>query len=191
MSGLPLSVEDKLKKFQLVCEDKLRKIDLLQKQFDANEDVLRGFNNDHHMQKDIAKINLQLAQTQFDIAEVKEKKILEEARHQTIQDETKQMREELEEASEALAIMMQDIAQMKARMLQRVGTLTDYVAMHRENYLMTLEENRTISSLVGNATQRTQADQRIEWLEKLISATRIQHLEAERRLAAMNASRIV
>ena len=67
MSGLPLSVEDKLKKFQLVCEDKLRKIDLLQKQFDANEDVLRGFNNDHHMQKDIAKIKLQLAQTQFDI----------------------------------------------------------------------------------------------------------------------------
>ena len=86
---------------------------------------------------------------------------------------------------------MQDIAQMKARMLQRVGTLTDYVTMRRENYLMTLEENRTISSLVGNATQRTQADQRIEWLEKLISATRIQHLEAERRLAAMNTSRIV
>ena len=67
MSGLPLSVEDKLKKFQLVCEDKLRKIDLLQKQFDANEEVLRGFNNDHHMQKDIAKLNLQLAQTQFNI----------------------------------------------------------------------------------------------------------------------------
>ena len=67
MSGLPLSVEDKLKKFQLVCEDKLRKIDLLQKQFDANEDVLRGFNNDHHMQKDIAKKILQLAQTQFNI----------------------------------------------------------------------------------------------------------------------------
>jgi len=85
-------------------------------------------------------------------------------------------------------IQMQDIAQMKARMLQRVGTLTDYVTMRRENYLMTLEENRTVSSLICNATQRTQADQRIEWLEKLISATRIQHIEAERRLAAMNAS---
>lgn len=67
-------------------------------------------------------------------------------------------------------------------MLQRVCTLTDYECAHRENYLMSLEENRTLSSLILDATKRTPADQRIEWLEKLISATRIQHKEAERRL---------
>lgn len=83
---------------------------------------------------------------------------------------------------------MQDIAQMKARMLHRVGALADDVTMRRENYEMSLEENRTISNLIFNATQRTQADQRIEWLDKLINATRIQHIEAERKLAAMNAS---
>jgi len=76
---------------------------------------------------------------------------------------------------------------MKARMQLRVVTLADYVTSLRENYLMTLEENRTLSAMIHDATKRTQEDQRLEWLQKLISATRIQRSEAERRLQALQA----
>ena len=78
-----------------------------------------------------------------------------------------------------------EIEGVKARMQQRVSTLTDYVTSLRENYLMTLEENRTLSAMIHDATKRTLGDQRLEWLQKLISATRIQHGEAERKLQAL------
>jgi hypothetical protein len=40
-----------------------------------------------------------------------------------------------------------------------------------------------------DATKRTQADQRIEWLLKLINATSIQQNECERRLTELKATR--
>ena len=76
---------------------------------------------------------------------------------------------------------------MKARMQQRVCVLADCVTSLRENYLMTLEENHTLSAMIHDATKRTQEDQRFEWLQKLLSATRIQHGEAERKLQALQA----
>lgn len=63
----PVSVEEKLKKFQLVCESKLRKIELLEKQYEKNEEILRGFEKDYLMHSELAKFNLNLAQAKLDV----------------------------------------------------------------------------------------------------------------------------
>lgn len=60
------SIENKLKKFQSVCEDKLQKIENLQHQFEKNEEVLRGYENDNSMCIEVAKLNLNIAQIQLD-----------------------------------------------------------------------------------------------------------------------------
>lgn len=104
-----VSVEEKLKKFQLVCESKLRKTEILEKQHVKNDEILRGFQKDYLVQSEIARLNLDLAQAQFDLGESsfsyllilsfvtnqntssvkhKEKRAKEEERHKVLQDET-------------------------------------------------------------------------------------------------------
>jgi hypothetical protein len=50
---------------------------------------------------------------------------------------------------------------------------------------MAEEEARSVSVLIQEATKRSKDDQQIEWLEKLMTATRIQCQDAQRRLAAL------
>lgn len=78
------------------------------------------------------------------------------------------------------------IPTMKARLLQRVGTLTDMATARRENYLMTLEERRTYEAMTYEVTVKNKNNQHIEWLDKLVNATRIQNQDAERRLTALH-----
>lgn len=56
------SVEDKLKKFQSVCEDKIRKIELLKKQGEENDKIIKSFRNDTADECEVTLLNLQLAQ---------------------------------------------------------------------------------------------------------------------------------
>lgn len=63
------TVEEKLKKFQFVCEDKLRKIEALKQVHERNEKVLREFQTDDIERQEIAELRLKLAQKQFDIGE--------------------------------------------------------------------------------------------------------------------------
>lgn len=63
----PVSVEEKLKKFQMVCESKVRKIELLEKQYEKNEEILRGFDKDYLMHSELAQLNLDLAQAKLDV----------------------------------------------------------------------------------------------------------------------------
>lgn len=51
------SVEDKLTKFQFVCEDKLKKIELLKVQHEKNEKILLSFETDYQRRYDLAKLN--------------------------------------------------------------------------------------------------------------------------------------
>ena len=61
------SVEDKLTKFQFVCEDKLKKIELLKVQHEKNEKILLSFETDYQHRYDLAKLNLKLAQKQLEL----------------------------------------------------------------------------------------------------------------------------
>lgn len=61
------SVEDKLTKFQFVCEDKLKKIELLKVQHEKNEKILLSFETDYQRRYDLAKLNLKLAQKQLEL----------------------------------------------------------------------------------------------------------------------------
>jgi hypothetical protein len=105
------SIDSKLKKFQSVCEDKLRKIENLQQQFEKNEEVLRGYEKDNSMCIEVAQLNLNIAQIQLDtgkfnvswktvlqlrsvclnlfiIAILRGKKRTEQERHQLLEEET-------------------------------------------------------------------------------------------------------
>lgn len=65
-NDLPVSVEEKLKKFQFICEEKVRKIEVMNRRYERNEETLRGFKEDYHMEKEIVLLNLKVAQTQLD-----------------------------------------------------------------------------------------------------------------------------
>lgn len=71
---------------------------------------------------------------------------------------------------------------MKARLEQRVTELTDMVVSLRESCEMAEEEARCVSCEIEECTRNRRSDQRIEWLERLISATRIQCQDAQRKL---------
>jgi hypothetical protein len=82
-----------------------------------------------------------------------------------------------------------DIPAMKERMESRVAELTDLATSLRETYCMAEEEARSVAVLIQDATKRSKDDQQIEWLEKLVTATRIQSQDAQRRLAALQSRR--
>ena len=71
---------------------------------------------------------------------------------------------------------------MLDRLHHRIGELTDLVVACRESCLMNQEEARTLSSVIQQTTQHTQSDQQINWLERLVSATRIQNQDLQRKL---------
>lgn len=72
---------------------------------------------------------------------------------------------------------------MKHRMKQNLVRLSDFVTAAQERYLMLHEETHSLRSLIDLTTKRSRVDQRLEWLDKLVKATRCQNQEAERRLA--------
>jgi hypothetical protein len=74
---------------------------------------------------------------------------------------------------------------MKERMESRVAELTDLATSLREAHCLAEEEARSVSVLIQEATKRSKDDQQIEWLEKLVAATRIQTQDAQRRLAVL------
>lgn len=81
---------------------------------------------------------------------------------------------------------------MKGRLLQRVRTITDMVNSRRENYLMTLEEQRTYQAMTHEVRKgSSESNQHIEWLKKLVNATQIQTQEAERRLVAQRRGQLL
>ena len=83
---------------------------------------------------------------------------------------------------------MGKIAPMKRVMQQRVVHLSDVVNAEEEKHLMLKEETRSYHALTYDASRRCKTDQHIEWLEKLVKATRIQHLDAERKLSELQAT---
>ena len=74
---------------------------------------------------------------------------------------------------------------MKRRLQVRALVLGDLETTLWEREQMLREECRTIQSLIHQAALRDRADQRLEWLDKLVSATRLQYEDAERRLQAL------
>jgi hypothetical protein len=61
------SVEEKLKKFQDVCEDKLRRIEALKLAHERNERILREQQIDEREHLEIAELRFQIAQKQLEI----------------------------------------------------------------------------------------------------------------------------
>lgn len=56
------SVEDKLKKFQSVCEEKIKKIEHLKIQHEENARILQSFRIDSAIEYENSVLNLQLAE---------------------------------------------------------------------------------------------------------------------------------
>jgi hypothetical protein len=71
---------------------------------------------------------------------------------------------------------------MKQKLEQRAMELTDLVTSLRESCEMGREEARSISCAIEHCSKCHAPDQQIDWLEKLISATRIQCQDAQRKL---------
>ena len=61
------SVKEKLKKFQIVCEEKLRKIEHFKSIQEKNKKLLFDLQRDSTNLTESARLNLHLAQTQFEI----------------------------------------------------------------------------------------------------------------------------
>lgn len=59
------SVEEKLKRFQSVCEDKLRKTEVLKQVYEKNEKLLLDGQISAEDRLEISQLRLQLAQKQF------------------------------------------------------------------------------------------------------------------------------
>jgi hypothetical protein len=66
--------------------------------------------------------------------------------------------------------------------------LEGFMAPLRERCLMAQEEIGCIRSMILDASKRSVADERLEWLEKLLKATCIQHQDAEKRLKDLQRS---
>ena len=62
-----MSVEEKLKKFQFVCEDKLRKIELLKITHEKNDKILQTLTATHSDQVKVAQLNFKVAKMQLNI----------------------------------------------------------------------------------------------------------------------------
>jgi hypothetical protein len=61
------SVEEKLKKFQDVCEDKLRRVEALKQAHERNGRILREQQIDEREHLEIAELRFQIAQKQLKI----------------------------------------------------------------------------------------------------------------------------
>lgn len=79
-------------------------------------------------------------------------------------------------------VQMASTKPMKARLEQRQTELTDLMVSLRESHEMAVEEARSVSCEIENCARSHRSDQQIEWLERLISATRIQCQDAQRKL---------
>lgn len=64
------SVEDKLRKFQSVCEEKIKKIELLKKYHAEDQKVLQSFREDSAAECENTLLNLQLATVLHDSGKV-------------------------------------------------------------------------------------------------------------------------
>jgi histone deacetylase complex regulatory component SIN3 len=61
------TVEEKLLKFQFVCEDKLRKIELLKQTHEKNEKILETYADNYEQQTELAQLSLTLAEIKLKI----------------------------------------------------------------------------------------------------------------------------
>lgn len=65
------TVEEKLQKFQFVCEDKLRKIELLKHTHEKNEKILESYADNYEQQTEIAQLSLTLAEIKYKIGKTR------------------------------------------------------------------------------------------------------------------------
>jgi hypothetical protein len=59
------TVEEKLQKFQFVCEDKLRKIELLKHTHEKNKKILESYAGNYEQQTEIAQLSLTIAEIKY------------------------------------------------------------------------------------------------------------------------------
>jgi hypothetical protein len=65
------TVEETLQKFQFVCEDKLRKIEILKLTHEKNEKILESYADNYEQQTEIAQLSLTLAEIKYKIGKTR------------------------------------------------------------------------------------------------------------------------
>ncbi|KAJ1442698.1 hypothetical protein B484DRAFT_414696 [Ochromonadaceae sp. CCMP2298] len=125
------SIEERLSKLQTICEDRMRQTASLRAEQARNATVLAQLEATAPRLTEVARVNLNLAQHQFEIAQVKEGIKEELSRQDVLREQIERDGEELEEAIQLLQDQTSKANTQKRRLQNRETQLAEHISSLR------------------------------------------------------------